>query len=161
MSFFSVSSYPLHFFRLTGPGLVLKNEMISNNSVVKRDDIGTDDDALYCVTDAHTCHETLSCLPESQCSCNCTVIGNWYTPNNGKVNSCSDTNNPYCESCLKCAVLLNYHGDGIRDDTGLFRCEIKSKTSAHHFYTCIYGDDPDDFNCKVHSSVIALLSTKN
>ena len=140
------------FLPLTGPGLALKDEIIPNHSVLKRDPsvIGTDNDALYCLTDDLTCCETPPCN-KSHCSCNCR--GHWYAPNNRQVNSCNDTNNPYCESCLTDAVLLNYHGDGGK--TGLFRCDIKdSKNNIHHLYTCIYGDGPSDFNCKVHSSVL-------
>ena len=148
------------FLLLTGPGLGWKRNDISNHSILKRDVIGTNDDAVYCVTDAVTHCETSHCLPESGGSRN--GRGCWYFPSDGpggiKVPFSSEQHGLWSASWLTAAVLLNYRGDGTNGSTGLFRCDIKDDENiTHHFYTCIYDDGPSDFKCKVHTSVLACM----
>ena len=135
----------------------MKGIKIPNHSVLRRNPsvIGTDDDALYCVTNDTTCCDTQPCD-----RCNCTCRGRWHFPNSKVINNCTE-DNFYCTSCLTGAVPLHYRGDGRTGETGLFRCDIEGSTDP--LYICIYGYGRDDFKCKVHSSCLAiehaLLST--
>ena len=137
--------------------------MIPNHSVLKKDPsvIGTDDEALYCVTDDVTCCGTPPCPPESGGSGN--ERGRWYIPDNRgghkKLSGIKRVGVWYA-SWLTGAVLLNYRGDGtdtIAATTGFFRCDIRNRENALHLlYTCIYDDQPHTYTCKVHNSVFLL-----
>ena len=123
--------------------------------------IGTDDDALYCMTDDVTCCGTPPCLPESGGNGN--GRGHWYLSKDNPVGyklSNIEHVGVWYASWLTGAVLLNYRGDGTDNSmavTGLFRCEIEDKTNTtHHLYTCVYDDEDHTFKCKVHSGVFAL-----
>ena len=131
--------------------------MIPNNHVIKRHPsiIGTDEDALYCMTDDTTCCRTPPCLPDNGGSGN--ERGHWYLPKDDCVGyelSGIERDGVWYASWLTGAVLLNYRGDGTDDHrakSGLFRCRIEDKTNtAHDLYTCIYTEQSHTSECKVH-----------
>ena len=127
-------------FHLTGPGLALKGVMIPNHNVLMRNPsvIGTDDDALYCVTDDITCCGT---PPSPGDGGSGNGRGIWYFPPPDLVAVPSSTAHTglWYALWLTGAVLLNYRGDGSDGPPGLYRCEIRDSTgTTHQLYTCIY-----------------------
>ena len=137
-------------FLFTGPGFALKGDMIPNHSVLERSTsvIGTDDDALYCVTDDVTCCGT---PPSPGDGGNGNGRGSWYFPHPyGQIPSSTAHTGSWYASWLTGAVLLNYRGHGSNGVTGLFRCEIQDSTSTtQHLYTCIYASGTQE--CKLCS----------
>ena len=116
--------------------------MIPNHSVLMRDSsvIGTDDDALQCVTDDATCCGT---PPSPGDGGSGNGRGVWHFPfTYGQVPSSTGHAGFWYASWLTGAVLLNYRGDGSVKSgvTGLFCCEIRDSTgTTHQLYTCIYA----------------------
>ena len=139
---------------MAGPGLALNGAIIPNHSVLMKSQsvIGTDDDALYCVTDDVTCCGT---LPSPGDGGSGNGRGSWYFPfrHLEAVPSSTGHDGFWYASWLTGAVLLNYRGDGSAGHgvTGLFHCEIRDNDSGntlHRFYTCIYDTDNGQTDCK-------------
>ena len=129
-------------FILTGPGLALKGVTIPNNSVLKRDPsvIGTDDEALYCVTDDVTC---CGIPPSPGDGGSGNGRGRWHTPSRNLTSSTFNRNLWYA-SWLTGAVLMNFRGSAINGSRGLRRCDIQDhKGKLHQFYICIYTIDTE------------------
>ena len=141
-------------FFLTGAGLALKGTMMLNHDILMRNlsIIGTDDDALYCVTDDVTCCGT---LPSPGDGGRGNGRGYWYYPRTiGVLTSSTDSDRVWYTSWLTGAVLMNYRDDIFRGVTGLFHCEIQDSTgTTHQLYTCIYSTE--DTECK--SLVIYII----
>ena len=128
--------------------------MISNNSVINREPgvIGTDDNALYCVTDDVTCCGT---PPSPGDGGSGNGQGSWFYPDVGHLLSRTDTVDQWYASWLTGAVLLNFRGNASIGGTGLYHCEIQDATgTTHRLYACIY--DNVYTTCK---TVVCKIST--
>lgn len=134
----------------------------ANNSVISRDDIRTDNGALYCITNDVTCCGTSPCRPESYLpgSDGCgNERGGWYSPadNNKGIEVPSSTNQSsvWYNAWLTGAVSLNYRGNGSNGITGHHRCAFKNNgEDVEELFICIYDDGVNDEKCKLHSSVL-------
>ena len=133
----------------TGLGFTLKGVMIPNHSALERNPsvIGTDEDALHCMTDNPNC-----CVGGGS--------GDWFFPRgNVFVPITAPGVGLWYISRRTQALLMNYRGDGSGGVTGLFLCEIQgSGDILHKFYTCIY-DGTSTTDCKILAIYRELLCT--
>ena len=115
----------------------LNGTTYQNNSIVTLEDIGEEDNALFCITIVATC-----CRYE-----NGSVFGNWFFPNGTQVPSliANKTQNFYRER-EQMVVNLNCRRGG---EEGIYRCEITdSMNITHSIYIGVYSADNGEF---VHS----------
>lgn len=139
------------FLLPTDTGIGFKGINVSNHGVIRRDFIGINENALYCVTNTIHCGTT-SCLPVSDGSS--VERGHWYFPSGNPVQFSTEHTGRWYGSWINSAVILNYRGDGNDGATGLFRCNIKDyNNKTRDLYTCIWDDLRTDFQCEVHNSV--------
>ena len=99
---------------------VLRGRPYQNNSIVMLEDIGEDDDALFCITNLTAC-----CRPPYTGDME-SALGNWYFPNGSRVPS--DTVNitsgeewDFYRTRGQMVVHLNRRRGGVE---GIYRCVI-------------------------------------
>ena len=106
-----------------GAGVVqfsLRNTTYQNNSIVTLEDIGEDDDALFCITNLTTC-----CRVE-----NMLALGQWFFPNETSVPS-TDKQWDFHRTRGPMMVLMQRRRGGV---DGIYRCEI-IPNSTHVYQT--------------------------
>ena len=119
------------FFIITGPGIVHRGVLISNNSLITRTDIGVDDDAVYCVVDDANCCGTPSAGNGR---------GEWYFPLMGMyLHLKTQPVFKFYASWTTGAVLMNYRGTDGGGASGVFSCKIQDANNIlHTFYLGVY-----------------------
>ena len=106
---------------------ILRNQTYLNNSIIAINDIGVGDNALLCVTDNPDC-----------CKGNATGEGQFYYPNNNRVNGIASRDSLYRDRGPQ-VVRLNRRRD-VLSPTGIYRCEIPDSTGMNaNIYINIAG----------------------
>ena len=100
----------------------LNGTTYQNNSIVALDDIGEDDDALFCITNLTTCCR----------GTNGSVLGQWFFPNGTNVPNefISETSQPkwdFFRDRHQMTILMHRRGGGV---IGIYRCEIPDLTNV-------------------------------
>ena len=99
----------------TALGFYLSGALYPNNSVVALTDIGTDDRALYCLTNLTECCINSNTTGDGP-------LGDWKSPDQSVVFNSSSGADLY-RSRGPSAVLL-HHRNNAMELTGIFTCEV-------------------------------------
>ena len=99
---------------------ILNGTTYQNNSIVTLEDIGEDDDALFCITNYTAC-----CRPPYTGDME-SALGNWFFPNGSRVpsdtvNKTSDEEWDFYRTRGQMVVHLNRRRGGVE---GIYRCVI-------------------------------------
>ena len=116
----------------------LNGTTYQNNSIVTLEDIGEDDNALFCITILATC-----CRYE-----NGSVFGNWFFPNGTRVPSliANKTSQNFYREREQMVVNLNRRRGG---EVGIYHCEIPDSMNViQTIYIGVYSASTGEF---VHS----------
>ena len=108
-----------------------RNTTYQNNSLVTLEDIGEDDNALFCLTNLTTC-----CKPGG--------IGNWFLPNETKVASTSAWWD-FHRTRGQMVVRLNRKRGG---EEGIYHCEIPDSANVtQSIYIGVYSASTGEWHC--------------
>ena len=114
------------------PMLLLRGRLYGNNSIVNLNEIGQNNEALFCITNNTNC-------------CNSTIIterlGNWYLPSSTIINRYSID---FYGNRGPSTVSLNRRNDSTIL-SGIFHCEIPDTSGANQIlYIGVYLDQPGE-----------------
>ena len=99
-------------------GFTFKGEVLTNNSLVTAEDIGTGDNALRCMTDNTSC-----CRRPYTESLGFSALGNWFFPNGTRVPS-SGVQWDFHRTRGHMVVLLHRRRGG---EDGIYYCVVPDK----------------------------------
>ena len=105
----------------------------SNNSLVNLNDMGVDDNALYCYTNLTTCCSSVDNMNRGG-------LGNWKFPNDTVLGDRS-TLSIFFRTRATNAILL-HRGSSATGPTGIYRCEVPDSQNDMQFvYFGIYDNN--------------------
>ena len=125
------SSFPDVWFSLNGT-------TYQNNSLVTLEDIGKEDDALFCETNQ------MACCKSSDTGNTQPVLGNWFFPNGARVHSRGNQSDFY-RTRGEMVVQLHHRRGGVE---GIYRCDIPdSMNVSQSIYIGVYTANTGEWHC--------------
>ena len=125
-----------------------------NNSLIDSGDIGSDSNALLCLTPfSHCCHGAVSDGGMVQ--------GNWYIPGGIRVESTSRVTRGFGRTRSYSSVLLHQIGNIITSTSGVYTCQIPvDNITMAVLYVGIYSSGYGELACRMkphRTSYLALV----